>query len=494
MDSSNSNGASQRLLDLAQRLRLYKPPPFPEDILDQIMEEKGDKVVSEVSYTKSATPIAQNTAKIGYKRAAVLICIFEGDAGDLRVILTKRSSKLSTYSGQVALPGGKAEEGDKDDGDTAKREAMEEIGLDPELVDVVTVLEPFFSKYLMRVVPVIGILHDKKAFKPVLNPAEVEAVFDAPLEMFLKDEKRSQKKMQCMGENYLIHLFDYEIEHKKFLIWGLTAGILIRAASVVYQRPPAFMEQNPKFKLPRDLTIRDIRGEVRNVKWCNKGMGSNSTETGGIHNSPSSSNDLITKSKLTVLKKNKRAAVLICVFEGGDGNLRVFLTQRASSLSTHSGEVSLPGGKREEGDADDVQTALREAKEEIGLDPSLVSVLTLLPPFHTKYGVTIIPVVGVLSDKDAFSPILNSTEVEAIFDVPLEMFLKNDNRRAEEREWMGEKHLVHYFDYEDGNNKYVIWAITAAILIRAATLLLQRPPAFLEQRPKIWGGMTENGI
>jgi len=46
----------------------------------------------------------------------------------------------------VALPGGKAEEGDKDDKDTAKREAMEEIGLDPELVDVVTVLEPFFSK------------------------------------------------------------------------------------------------------------------------------------------------------------------------------------------------------------------------------------------------------------------------------------------------------------------------------------------------------------
>jgi len=63
--------------------------------------------------------------------------------------------------------------------------------------------------------------------------------------------------MQWMGENYLIHLFDYEMEmeHKKFLIWGLTAGILIRAASVVYQRPPAFMEQNPKFKLPRDLTV-----------------------------------------------------------------------------------------------------------------------------------------------------------------------------------------------------------------------------------------------
>ncbi|XP_020205066.1 nudix hydrolase 15, mitochondrial [Cajanus cajan] len=252
MDSSNSNGGGpQRLLDLAERLRLYKPPPFPEDILDQIMEENEGKVVSQASLTESATPIAQNTEKFRYKRAAVLICIFEGDAGELRVILTKRSSKLSTYSGEVALPGGKAEEGDKDDGDTAKREAMEEIGLDPELVDVVTFLEPFFSKYLMRVVPVIGILHDKKAFKPVLNPAEVEVVFDAPLEMFLKNENRSEEKMQWMGENYLIHLFDYEIEHKKYLIWGLTAGILIRAASIVYQQPPAFMEQNPKFKLPR---------------------------------------------------------------------------------------------------------------------------------------------------------------------------------------------------------------------------------------------------
>jgi coenzyme A diphosphatase NUDT7 len=70
--------------------------------------------------------------------------------------------------------------------------------------------------------------------------------------------------------------------------------------------------------------------------------------------------------------------------------------------------------------------------------------------------------------------------------------MQNDNRRAEQREWMGEKHLIHYFDYEVENKKYVIWAITAAILIRASTLILQRPPAFLEQRPKIWGGITEN--
>ncbi|XP_028780292.1 nudix hydrolase 15, mitochondrial [Neltuma alba] len=252
--NSNNNVQSQRLLALAQQLRLYKPPSFQDDIDEQTMEENAGKVVSQVGFPESSTPVAQNPEKFRPKRAAVLICLFEGDAGDLRVILTKRSSKLSTHSGEVALPGGKADEGDKDDEDTAKREAKEEIGLDPELVNVVTFLEPFLSKHLLRVVPVIGILHDKRAFKPVLNPAEVESVFDAPLEMFLKDENRCQEEREWMGEKYLIHFFDYETNHKKYLIWGLTAGILIRAASVVYQRPPAFVEQNPRFKIPQNVS------------------------------------------------------------------------------------------------------------------------------------------------------------------------------------------------------------------------------------------------
>lgn len=59
-----------------------------------------------------------------------------------------------------------------------------------------------------------------------------------------------------MGEKYLIHYFDYEANNKKYLIWGLTAGILIRAASVVYQKPPEFLEQNPKFRFP-DVVNKD---------------------------------------------------------------------------------------------------------------------------------------------------------------------------------------------------------------------------------------------
>uniref|UniRef100_A0A5B7ADC5 Nudix hydrolase domain-containing protein n=1 Tax=Davidia involucrata TaxID=16924 RepID=A0A5B7ADC5_DAVIN len=253
MDSNNCFGGSERLLTLAKQLRLYKPPQTFDDpdVEEQKIEESAGKVVSQVGFAESATPIAHRPERFRPKRAAVLICLFEGDDGDLRVILTKRSSRLSTHSGEIALPGGKAEEGDADDVETATREAKEEIGLDPSLVNVVTFLEPFLSKHLLRVIPVIGILSDKKAFKPAPNAAEVEAVFDAPLEMFVKDENRRAEEGEWMGDKYLIHYFDYETNNKKYLIWGLTAGILIRAASVVYQRPPAFLEQNPKFKVPR---------------------------------------------------------------------------------------------------------------------------------------------------------------------------------------------------------------------------------------------------
>ncbi|CAE6009707.1 unnamed protein product [Arabidopsis arenosa] len=110
-----------------------------------------------------------------------------------------------TYgSGEISLPGGKAEENDKDDGITATREAEEEIGLDPSLVDVVAFLEPFLSQHLLRVIPVIGILWDRKAFNPTPSPAEVEAVFDAPFEMFLKDENRRSEEIDWMGEKHLV--------------------------------------------------------------------------------------------------------------------------------------------------------------------------------------------------------------------------------------------------------------------------------------------------
>ncbi|GFQ05345.1 nudix hydrolase 15 mitochondrial [Phtheirospermum japonicum] len=227
---------------LAQQLRLYKPTP-PSDDDDDDEEQRIEAA-------------QQPADRFRPKRAAVLICLFEGDDGEFRVILTKRSSRLSTHSGEVSLPGGKAEETDADDAETATREAKEEIGLDPKLVNIVTCLEPFLSKHLLRVIPVIGILSNKKDFNPSPNADEVEDVFDAPLEMFLRDENRRWEEREWMGDKYLIHFFDYEMNDKKYVIWGLTAGILIRAASIVYERAPGFVEQTPKFKLPR-IMLKD---------------------------------------------------------------------------------------------------------------------------------------------------------------------------------------------------------------------------------------------
>ncbi|XP_006654151.1 nudix hydrolase 15, mitochondrial-like [Oryza brachyantha] len=175
------------------------------------------------------------------------------------------------------------------------------------------------------------------------------------------------------------------------------------------------------------------------------------------------------------------AAVLVCLFEdphGGDP--RVILTKRASSLSSHSGEVSLPGGKVEEGDADAKATALREAHEEIGLDPALVSVVTVLEPFLSKNGLHVTPVIGILSDKALFEPLLNESEVEDIFDAPLGMFLKDDNRKTQESNWMGMNIPVQSFEYQSEDKMFVIWGLTAHILTRAAAVVLQREPSFVE--------------
>lgn len=109
MDSSSSaskkkiRGTSHRLLSLARQLRLYKAPPPPGEDIDA--EESSGKVVSLLGFQESVTPVSNQPERFKPKRAAVLICLFEGDSGEFRVILTKRASNLSSHSGQLILVG-----------------------------------------------------------------------------------------------------------------------------------------------------------------------------------------------------------------------------------------------------------------------------------------------------------------------------------------------------------------------------------------------------
>ncbi len=160
-----------------------------------------------------------------------------------------------------------------------------------------------------------------------------------------------------------------------------------------------------------------------------------------------------------------RAGVLIALTEKKSG-LHVILTQRTDEVEHHKGQISFPGGSRDESDVTIIDTSLREAEEEIGLARNSVEVLGVLNDFRTPSGFCITPVVGFVRTIPDF--ILNKKEVLDLFEVPLSFFLDPDNEKTEMREYNGKIRAVYHYFY----GKHEIWGITAAIL-RAFLLALK---------------------
>ena len=159
------------------------------------------------------------------------------------------------------------------------------------------------------------------------------------------------------------------------------------------------------------------------------------------------------------------AGVLIPVIERVAG-LSVLLTQRSADLKHHAGQVSFPGGRMEEHDADVVQTALRETHEEVGIPPQAIDVVGYLPPMPTVTGYAVTPVVGLVS---ADVPLrIDRTEVEYAFEVPLAFLLDRRNERALERVYEGRRIPTVEFHYEGER----IWGATAHILVELRRILL----------------------
>ena len=150
------------------------------------------------------------------------------------------------------------------------------------------------------------------------------------------------------------------------------------------------------------------------------------------------------------------ASVLIPVIARPEPTL--LFTQRTPHLSRHSGQISFPGGRREQSDLTPVETALRETREETGIEPALVSIAGFLPRYITGTGFDISPVVGVVAPDFALMPDLR--EVAEIFEVKLSFFLDPANARQVSRDLAGKPRPVHVFE-PDGRT---IWGITAALL------------------------------
>jgi 8-oxo-dGTP pyrophosphatase MutT (NUDIX family) len=165
------------------------------------------------------------------------------------------------------------------------------------------------------------------------------------------------------------------------------------------------------------------------------------------------------------------AAVLVPLVERDDG-LTVLLTERTAHLRDHAGQISFPGGRSEPSDADAIDTALREAEEEVGLARRHVEVLGALPVYRTVTNYDVTPIVGLVRPPFTLRP--DPHEVAEAFEVPLAFLMAPAHHRRHRFEYEGgqREFLSMPWPRPDGQGDYFIWGATAAMLRNFYRLLV----------------------
>lgn len=157
--------------------------------------------------------------------ASVLIPLIVHE-GEANVLLTQRTAHLQEHGGQISFPGGRVEECDDDAVATALREAHEEIGLPPALVDVIGTMPEYLTATGYKVTPVIGLI--EQSFSPVLDPFEVSDVFEVPLAFLMDPANYERRLFRLGGTARAFYAVPYEspANGRRFFIWGATAAML----------------------------------------------------------------------------------------------------------------------------------------------------------------------------------------------------------------------------------------------------------------------------
>lgn len=161
-----------------------------------------------------------------FPEAAVLVPITRGDNPEM--VLTLRAAGLSTHGGEVAFPGGRRDPEDPDLIFTALREAEEEIGLPPGMVEIVGPLSPLVSRHGLKVTPYVGLIPDYVEYRP--NDAEIAAVFSVPLAFFRQDPREHTHRIDYQGRSWYVPSYRFG----RYKIWGLTAIMIVELVNVLY--------------------------------------------------------------------------------------------------------------------------------------------------------------------------------------------------------------------------------------------------------------------
>jgi len=167
----------------------------------------------------------------------------------------------------------------------------------------------------------------------------------------------------------------------------------------------------------------------------------------------------------------RRASVLIPLLER-EGEARLMLTRRSDQLRSHSGQVSFPGGKEDERDRSSLDTALRETREEIGLESRDVKIIGCLDQIISLHFYLVTPFVGLIPED--FIPNPNSLETESVFEVPLNFFMKSEHHWSEELNHRKFPVISHHFFFK----QYDIWGMTAKLILRLLEVGLEHQPEY----------------
>ncbi len=216
-DSTALQQRSQSFFERARaRLGLEVPPALTDPAAQGI--RRGDLDLDPALWERAGVKAT--------KPASVLVPIIDRSAPT--VLLTQRTADLASHAGQVAFPGGKIEPADESPVAAALREAREEVGLAPILVEPIGYLDLYLTFSGFRILPTVARV--KPEFTLTLNPGEVTEAFEVPLEFLMNPENHQRKTRDWKG----IPRDYYAMPFGDRYIWGVTAGILRNLYERIY--------------------------------------------------------------------------------------------------------------------------------------------------------------------------------------------------------------------------------------------------------------------